>query len=237
MQTKRPSIIAFASPKGGVGKSTSCINIAGALCAAGHDVHIIDLDQTQTLGRWFANHREALATKVPNLSVVTHPEAQILEHLQEAFYARSGFILVDVAGALGQAMLHAATIADLTITPSKLSEPDIMEAYKLHTRMVALGEEVEKPILHRILVNEVAALLPGYQVHALEQIANNDLQRFETLIHNRAAYAEVMFSGEPPHFADRNRPPIRKAIEEIDALVREVFAILNNNQQVEAAAA
>jgi len=102
---------------------------------------------------------------------------------------------------------------------------------------VALGEEVEKPILHRILVNEVAALLPGYQVHALQQIANNDLQRFETLIHNRAAYAEVMFSGEPPHFADRNRPPIRKAVEEIDALVREVFAILNNNQQVEAAAA
>jgi chromosome partitioning protein len=233
MQNARPFIIAFASPKGGVGKSTSCLNIAGALCATGHNVHIIDLDQTQTLRRWFETHAETLATKIPNLSVATHPESEFLDHLNTAFYSRTGFILVDVAGALGQAMLNAATVAHLTITPSKLSEADITEATRLHKQLIQLGHEVEKPVVHRILINEVGplAFLPAYQAHAIQQITNLGLKRFDTIIHTRAAYGEVMFTGEPPHYAGTTRPAIRKAVEEINFLLAEVFALFNTQQQ------
>jgi chromosome partitioning protein len=233
MQNARPFIIAFASPKGGVGKSTSCLNIAGALCAAGHNVHIIDLDQTQTLGRWFQTHAERLATNIPSLSVATHPESEFLDHINTAFYSRTGFILVDVAGALGQAMLNAATAAHLTITPTKLSEADITEASRLHDQLIQLGHHVEKQVLHRILINEVGSLpfMPAYQLHALDQIANLGLQRFETIVHSRAAYGEVMFTGEPPHYAGTTRPAITKAVEEIDFLLAEIFALFNTQQQ------
>ena len=37
-------IISFANQKGGVGKTTSCVNVASALGILGHKVLIIDLD-------------------------------------------------------------------------------------------------------------------------------------------------------------------------------------------------
>lgn len=230
-KTSRPLIIACASPKGGVGKSTSCLNIAGAICAHGYPVHIIDLDQTQSLYRWYTHHQPDIA----ELSVESVPETEFIQALKTATSRRQGFILIDVAGALGQAMIQAATIADLTITPTKLSELDLLEANKLHQKILKVAEQVGTFINHRILINEVASLLPGYQLHALAQIEAGTLPHFETLIRNRAPYAESFMTGQPPHYANRDRPPVRKAVEEIDVLLGEVFAALGMNQQKAAA--
>jgi chromosome partitioning protein len=227
----RPFLIAFASPKGGVGESTSCLNIAGALCACGYAVHMIDLDQNQSLYRWFTTH----SPDIGGLTVESVAEAGFADALKAAVRQRTGFVLIDVAGALGQAMIQAATIADLTITPTKLSGLDLLEASKLHQKIIALGKEIGKTINHRLLVNEVSSLLPGYQQHALGEIRALGLDRFDQLIRNRAAYAESFFTGQPPHFANRERPPVRKAVEEIDALLLEIFAALGVEQQKAAA--
>ena len=48
-------IITFASSKGGVGKSTSCVTLSGAYARAGQRVHIIDLDGNKTASRWLAD--------------------------------------------------------------------------------------------------------------------------------------------------------------------------------------
>ena len=45
-------IIAFASSKGGVGKSTACAAIGARLAQRGEVVLILDLDQNRTLERW-----------------------------------------------------------------------------------------------------------------------------------------------------------------------------------------
>ena len=60
-----PLVITIASPKGGVGKSTSCLAVAGALAAQGYPVHILDLDQTRTLWNWYSQ----LNPNIPNLTV------------------------------------------------------------------------------------------------------------------------------------------------------------------------
>ena len=47
-------ILAFVSRKGGVGKTTSVVSLAGALVRLGHKVLVVDLDSQASASRMFA---------------------------------------------------------------------------------------------------------------------------------------------------------------------------------------
>jgi chromosome partitioning protein len=224
-------IIAFASPKGGVGKSTSCAALAGALAQRGAPVHVIDLDQTRTLHRWYSRFKP----DIPNFHVEAVDEADFMAHIRTIYPSHRGFILIDVAGAFAKAMIQAATLAHLTISPTKLSEPDIVEAIKLNRELRDLATTIGKPIPHRLLINEVSPLLPTYQRAAMADIARSGVERFESLLTERAAYAEIFLTGNPPHFADQTREAVRKAVAELDLLAMEILDLLFPAQREEAA--
>ncbi len=89
MQHKHPRIIALANQKGGVGKTTTTVNLATALCAMGQRVLLVDMDAQgnattglginknkvaksvyDVLGGTAKPYEIAIKTKVPNLSVI-----------------------------------------------------------------------------------------------------------------------------------------------------------------------
>jgi chromosome partitioning protein len=109
-----------------------------------------------------------------------------MDRLKHHCDTRSGFILVDVAGVCQKTTIQAATVADLTITPSKLSAPDIIEAAKLHRELTHVSTMIRKPILHRVLLNEVSPLWPTYQTAALEDLKRSGVEPFGMMIHQRA---------------------------------------------------
>jgi len=53
-------IIAVANQKGGVGKTTSCVNIGGGLAELGHRVLLVDMDARGDLGSYFGIGTDAL---------------------------------------------------------------------------------------------------------------------------------------------------------------------------------
>src|ERR1700694_581245 len=105
-------IITFASSKGGVGKSTACVALAGAYAKAGNRVHIVDLDNNRTVSRWLADE----AVRPRNLTVSV-PDPQILtEQLEEiARHYAPDITLIDVAGTYERALTIAIARAHLTI--------------------------------------------------------------------------------------------------------------------------
>jgi chromosome partitioning protein len=130
---------------------------------------------------------------------------------------------------------HSLAALSLPSEVRALCEPDILEASKLSSQLKDIATRIGKPIEHRILLNEVPSILAGFQSHVLSQIEQLGLQRFETLLHYRAAYPEAFLTGLPPHFADRSRPAVAKAVRELDALMAEVFGTVEQQQQKEAA--
>jgi chromosome partitioning protein len=219
-KTSKPTIVVFASPKGGVGKSTLCLALAGALAKARARVRILDLDQNQTLYGWQTRHEP----NIPGLSIAAVMPDVFTEALERECTAGHDFLMLDVAGSADRIMLLAASAADLIITPARLSEPDIQQATRLMAEVETMTRRFGQKIPQLILVNDVDPLDPHYQRHMLSEMTRLGLPRFETLIYKRAAYREAFLTGKPPHFAERSRPAVKKAVEEIDFLLAEVTA-------------
>lgn len=228
-----PHIITFASPKGGVGKSTICLVMGAALAARGYPVHILDLDLNRVLAGWDRAHAPAF----PNLTIEAVPEASFAARIEALYPTFRGFILIDVAGSMDTTAIYAATLASLAITPTGLDVNEITEAFKLYRAISDLGSRVGKPIEHRLLINRVPPLLTAsFQKSILDNdVPNSGMARFQTLLHFRSAYPETFSTGEPPHFANQAREPVRKAVEELDALIDEVLALVLPQEQKAAA--
>jgi chromosome partitioning protein len=216
-------IITFASSKGGVGKSTSCVALAGAFGKVGQRVHIVDLDNNRTVSRWLADDQTR-----PACISVSAPDPQTLtEHLQEAarHYAPDK-IFIDVAGNYERALTVAIARAHLTLIPASTTEADIFEAARIARHIQTIYAAFGRTPLYRLLVTRISHLVTHAQAHGFKEISRLRLPIFKAFIAHRAAYEEIGLSGLPPHFADTERATTAKAVSELNQIRDEIEALL-----------
>jgi chromosome partitioning protein len=220
-------IITCASSKGGVGKSTSCACLAGALAHLGETVHIADLDSNQTVSRWFQDDKTR-----PRAITVSTPDPQNLTgHLQEiGSKIAPDFILIDVAGSYERALTVAAARAHLTIIPATLTEADVYEAEKTARHIEQIFASFGREPLFRLLLTKVQPLQSHGQRHAAREIRRKQLPLLGTVLVQRAAYEEIGLSGLPPHYADNKRETVAKAVAELNALRDEVIILVRKRE-------
>ncbi len=173
--------------------------------------------------RWHRQHR----VRLPGLTMTAVPAAEFSTHLKE-LTAQGGFdyLLIDVAGVYEKAMLQAMGRSNLVIIPAQPSEPDVYEATKVVRDLTDLNESFGGQVPYRVLLNLFEPLDPHYQRHAVAEIERLKLHRFANVLHKRAPYREAFMNGLVPHFAERQREPIRKAVAEVDAVLAEIDAAL-----------
>ena len=209
-------IIAFASSKGGVGKSTTCAAVGARLAQRGEQVLILDLDQNNTLARW---GRKA---SIPGLTVKAIERDDFTNVFRETQAGGDmDHLLLDLAGAREATVLKAIARSELVIIPAQASEPDLREALVVVSDIRDVAEEKGSPIPYRVLLTKMHPLRTRVTDFVYQELARHSMPMFRTVLVERAAYREMFLTGAPPSASDAGG-----AGAEIGALVAEIEAIV-----------
>jgi len=185
-----PTVV-FASPKGGVGKSTSAILLATELAARGVAVTTIDADPNKPLSRW-----AKLPGKPPALTVIADvTEETIIDEIEKAA-ATSVFVIVDLEGTASLTVGYAMSRADLVIIPTQGSQLDAAEAVKA-IRLVRIQEKAfKRAIPFAVLFTRTSAAIRPRSLTSIEaEFAENKVRMLGTQIHERDAFRAIFSFG------------------------------------------
>ena len=112
-------IFSILSQKGGAGKTTLAINLAGAVEAAGKQVVIVDLDPQASAKAW--HDRRGKESPV----VISAQAAVLPDVLKTAAVHGADFAIIDTAPHSETAALAAGKAADLMLVPCRASYIDL----------------------------------------------------------------------------------------------------------------
>lgn len=209
-------IILVGSQKGGVGKSTTAVNISVALAIKGHDVILVDADRQSSASNWADDRKEN-----PNLPKVhsTQKYDNIRETLLD-FNNRYDYVIVDAAGRDSRELRTGMTAAHILIIPLRPSQLDlntlpkmqeiITQAKDLNPNLKAFGlitMSPTNPIISES--NDAREILQNYP----------EITLLKSFISDRKVYRDAMIEGLGVVEMDNS-----KAKQEINKLLAEVLA-------------
>jgi len=182
------TIVAIANLKGGVGKSTLTLGLAGACMGEGLRVLIVDAGEQATARRW-AKH--AATGKHPRPFIMNLGEGQAMAEGLRQLRAQWDVILVDLPPRLGAETTAAMGVAQLVLMPLAPSPADVwalqqtltklQETYGYNPKLQAMA------VWNRVGRTAVGRTIVG-QLEGKVAIA-------KATIRDRVAHVEAMMSG------------------------------------------
>ena len=116
---KRPRVVAFVSQKGGTGKTTLALHLAGAACAAGVPSAVLDLDPQGSASLW----SDVCRGSGPSVAPVSARDLGAA--LAQASEGGVRLAILDTAPHSEGVALSAARAADLVVVPCGISLLDV----------------------------------------------------------------------------------------------------------------
>ena len=218
---RRPArIIVLVNQKGGPGKTTIAVHLAGELARRGDRVLLADVDPQATATRWAA----AAPDDTPFPAAVAglgHTERHLHRELRK-YLGLVDWIVVDCPPSADSPLSHSALlVADLALVPVVPSPPDLWAGVAIRQVLDSVMT-VNKTLRGRLLINQRKAgtrlaartceILPQYGIPVLD-----------TQIGDREAFRHAAAAG----VTAASVPRASQAAKEIAALTDEVLLILN----------
>jgi chromosome partitioning protein len=179
-------VISLINQKGGVGKTTTAINIASALSLRKHKVLMVDADPQGSVLQWQSTGAnrdfEVVQLSMPELSAKIGNHRAAFDH-----------VVIDSPPALSHISREIAASSDLAIIPIAPSSLDIWSSRET-IQLVADAGRRRRNLAARLLVYRK---IPGTRLAAEARDALNSygVEFFKTEISQRIAYVEAIVSG------------------------------------------
>lgn len=214
-------IITVFNQKGGCGKTTISIHLAGTIARRGNKVLLVDMDIQSTATRWVAQAEDgnpfpATLTNLAAMEGKVHRELRNHEQLYD-------YIIIDCPPALNSpAPSSAMLVSDLAIIPVVLSPADIWAA--IPAKELALQAQVTNEDLKIAFLPNMVQPNTTMAKEALSVLTDDEeIPVLESRIGSRSAYRECQLNGDTIH----SIPRATKGINEVESLVDEVLSILH----------
>lgn len=225
-------IIVLASPKGGVGKSTTTLVLATELAIRGASITVIDADRNKPLIRWAK--REG---RPPNITVISDIDEQTIIDTIEDAAATTQFVLVDLEGTASTTAAFAISRADLVIIPTQGSEVDGVEAFKAVQLVQVQEKAFRRRIPYTVLFTRVNAAVTTRDFKDIyRQLTDVGVPILKTRMVERAAFRALFSFGGTLHDLDPSQVSnLPAANANATRLVAEVIEMLQATKKERAA--
>ena len=214
------SIITVFNQKGGAGKTTLSMQLAGTLARRSHKVLVVDSDPQGTATRWSASapQDKAFPAAVNGLSAagaMVHREVR-------KFVDDYRFIIIDCPPALESAVPESALlISDIALVPIKALPAELWASVAIRT-LIERQQGINDSLQARLVICDLEERTRLAR-SIMERLEEFDIPLMKTRMHHRIAYPESMIMGCTVHDLGAAAKP---AIEEMEALTDEVIQVL-----------
>src|SRR5215831_12143817 len=196
--------ISFISQKGGVGKTTLAIHLAGAFVRDGYNTVVLDLDPQASAAEW----KDARSADLPAVTAI--PASRLTRVLEETGRVGADVVILDTAPHSEGTALDAARSADLILIPC---QPSIMDLRAMRKTANLLGH-IQKPTF--AVLNGVPA--QGSAADGAEKaiVAEFNMPVCPVRFGERVAYSRCLISGQTAQEFE----PDGKAAQEVQEFYR-----------------
>ena len=222
-------VVSMVSSKGGAGKTTTALIIAGEIASAGREVILIDADPNQPLVAW-ANR----PGKPDNIQVVIDESVEtIVDTISEA-RTHANFVLVDLEGTATDRIGFAITQSDLVLIPAQGSVLDATEAAKSVKLIRQMSRVVNREIPYAVFFTKQSAAIREKTLRNIEtQFASAGVPVLKCPLIDRAAYRSMFsFGGTIRTIDDKQVSGLPGARANAQAFVQDVLSKLNKARAI-----
>ncbi|WP_082652801.1 ParA family protein [Aureimonas sp. AU12] len=216
-------VISFVSSKGGVGKTTGAVILAGELALAGKTVAMVDADPNEPLVAW-SRIRDITST----VHVFADASVETIIDTIDDLRSRFDFVIIDLEGRAADRIGFAMTRSDLVLIPVQGSLLDANEAAKSVKLIRQMSRVTNRDIPYRVYFSRLAPAIRERTLRDIEdQFAENKIPTLSVSTVDRAAFRAMFSLGGTLHDLDHSDiGGLERARENAVAFAQSIISVL-----------